>query len=110
MQDIQIIIHYGLTCVNQITSDGTIIWILNCQPYFHHSINIDLWKMIFFFDFMKGPYIRFSFNDKDKIDPILTVLGFSLICLNVLLAHPNKPETDRWDMCFMAKVNKGQKQ
>ena len=65
--------------------------------------------MIFFFDFMKGPYIRFYHldNNKNKIDPILTVLGFSLICLNVLLAHPNKHETDRWDMCFMAKVTKG---
>ena len=35
------------------------------------------------------------------------VLGFFLISQIVLVtAHPHNPESDRWDMCFMARVNK----
>ena len=38
------------------------------------------------------------------------VLGFFLISQIVLVtAHPHNPESDRWDMCFMARVNKGYK-
>ena len=97
------------------------LWTDLCQSnniWWHNHMDIKLLAVLSSFNqywFMEDDFLlwfyersvyRFlSFNDKNKIDPILTVLGFSLICLNVLLAHPNKHETDRWDMCFMAKVS-----